>query len=227
MGGKKKQGGCLTLLIVWLFAALVIGFCLNGINKTGQGMDTIIVGSLFIGFMVALVVFCFRMVIITSRAQKVARKQLEQDKAAGISRYDNMIHVGGLEVPENCKCTAALSQEGLTITCAGKELLLRTNKIRNVEYQLDIDEKQYLKSSLAKGIAGAAMFGVSGAIIGSAPKTKTKREVKCYAIISYEGSDGQFKTFIVKDELPNLSCCAKLVDTLRPMIQARTNKIEL
>lgn len=120
-----------------------------------------------------------------------------------------------------------LNPDGLTVICGGNEFFLRYNKIKNIDYQLDIDEKQYLKSSIAAGIAGAAMFGVSGAVIGSAPKTKTKREVKCYAIISYKGTDGGFKTFVLKDETPNLIRCAKLVDTLRPLIQQQVNRVEL
>lgn len=227
VGEKKNGGGCISFFLIWAIGALVIGFWLHSINETKQGTDALVVTSAAIGFLVALVVSSMRMVVMTSKAKKLARQQRGLDKANGITRFNNMIHVGGLEAPENCKCTATLSEGGLTIACGGNEFLLRLDKIRNVDFQLDIDEKQYLKSSMAKGIAGAAMFGISGAVIGSAPKTKTKREVKCYAIIAYERTDGQFKTFILKDEIANLSRCSKLVETLKPMIQVQTNKVEL
>lgn len=224
---KHKQGGCMPFFVVWGVAALIIGFAFNGINKTGQSISSTIVLSLMVGGLIAFAVFCFIMAIFASKAKKAARQQLQKDKAEGISRYDNIIHMGGLDAPENCKCTVVLNPDSLVIECGGSEFSLNTAKVRNVDFQLDIDEKQYLKSSMAGGIAGAALFGVSGAVIGAAPKTKTKRDVKCYAIISYEETKGGFRTFILRDEIANLSRCAKLVDALKPMVNIRVNKVEL
>lgn len=141
--------------------------------------------------------------------------------------YPSIIHVGGLNVPDYCACKVVLGKINLTIICAGNEFILDIKKIRNVDFQMDIDEKQFIKSSLTKGVIGAAAFGVSGAIIGSAPKTKTKREVKCYAIISYENSNGEYKSIVLRDELPNTSQCAKLVDALKMRIKAQVNRVEL
>nr|DAY49568.1 MAG TPA: hypothetical protein [Caudoviricetes sp.] len=224
---KNKQGGCMIFFIIWGVVALIIGFAFNSINKTGQSIGSIIALSLVMGALIAFVVFCFNMAILTSKAKKVVRQQQQKDKVEGISRYDSIIHIGGLNAPENCKCTVVLNSSSLVIVCGGNEFTLNIAKVRNVDFQLDIDEKQYLKSSMAGGIAGAALFGVSGAVIGAAPKTKTKREVKCYAIISYEDAQGAFRTFILRDEVPNLSRCAKLVDTLKPMIKVQVNKVEL
>lgn len=224
---KNKQGGCMIFLVIWGVIALITGFALNSINKTGQSISSIVVLSLVFGALIAFVVFCFNMAILTSKAKKVARQQQQKDKVEGISRYDNIIHIGGLSAPENCKCTVVLNPSNLMIECGGNEFSLNIAKVRNVDFQLDIDEKQYLNSSLAGGIAGAALFGVSGAVIGAAPKTKTKREVKCYAIISYENIQGEFQTFILRDEIANLSRCAKLVDALKPMINVQVNKVEL
>lgn len=227
MSMKKKQGGCLVFFIIWGAVAFIIGLAMNSINETGQSISSITVGAITIGALVAFAAFCFNMAVLTSRAKKVARQQQQKDKAEGISRYNSIVHIGGLNAPENCKCTAILNPDKLVIECGGNEFSLSIGKIRNVDYQLDIDVKQYLTSSMAGGIAGAALFGVSGAVIGSAPKTKTKREVKCYAIISYEDDQGAFHTFLLRDEVPNLSRCAKLVDTLKPMIKVQVNKVEL
>lgn len=141
--------------------------------------------------------------------------------------YNSIIHVGGLDAPENCRCKVSLKGTGLAISCAGKEFTLSVEKIRNVDFQMDIDEKQYLKSSFAKGVIGTAAFGVAGAVIGSSPKTKIKREVKCYAIILYENSDGECKNIVLRDELPNTQQCAKLVDLLKPKIKVRIDRVEL
>lgn len=227
MSNKKNEGGCGIVIIMWVVASVVIGIILNNINVTGQSIGSIIFAAILIGGLIALAVFCMRMAIVTSRYQKIARQQRQKDKAEGVSRYRDIIHVGGLSIPENCKCSAILKPEGLTVQCGGNEFFLRLDKIKNVDYQLDIDEKQYLKSSMLKGVAGAAAFGISGAVIGSAPNTKTKREVKCYAIISYGETQEDYKMFILKDEFPNTNVCAKLVDTLKPMINTQINRVEL
>lgn len=227
MSNNKNQGGCGIVILAWIVASIVMGVVLNSINKTGQSMGSTIFTAVLIGGLVAFVVFCIKMVVTTSRYQKIARQQQQKDKAEGVSRYRDIIHIGGLNVPKNCKCSVILNPEGLTIQCGGNEFFLRLDKIKNVDYQLDIDEKQYLKSSMLKGMAGAAAFGVSGAVIGSAPNTKTKREVKCYAIISYGEAQDDYKMFILKDEFPNTNVCAKLVDTLKPLIKTQTNRVEL
>ncbi|MBT9775095.1 hypothetical protein GPL15_01040 [Clostridium sp. MCC353] len=78
----KKSGGCLLGLIVWGVSALIIGFLLNSINKTGQSMGTLVMTSLILGLMAAFVVFCFMMIILTSKAQKAGRLRRAEDKAA-------------------------------------------------------------------------------------------------------------------------------------------------
>lgn len=227
MSDGENRSGCGFVIIVWIITSVVIGIALNSINKTGQSVGTIIFFAVLFGGLIVFILFCFRMAVVTSKYQKMVRQQRQKDKAEGVSRYRDIIHIGGLNVPENCKCSAVLRPEGLTVQCGGNEFFLRLDKIKNVDYQLDIDEKQFLKSSMLKGMAGAAAFGVSGAVIGSALNTKTKREVKCYAIISYGEAQDDYKMFILKDEFPNTNVCAKLVDTLKPMINPQINRVEL
>lgn len=227
MKNQNKNNGCLMLFLIWIIVALVIGFILNCINETGQGIDALIIASTEISFLSIVVIFSFRMAVITSKAKKTARRKVLEDKRNGINRFDCIMHVCGLAVPANCRCSAVIDSEGFTVICSGNEFLLRISKIRNVDFQIDIDERHYLKSSLAGGIIGAAAFGVSGAVIGSAPKAKIKREVKCYAIISYEDDQGVYRTFILQDEFANLNRCAKLVDILKPLVKTQVNKVEL
>ena len=141
--------------------------------------------------------------------------------------YTDIVHVVGLPIPENCKCKVMLKTQEMVISGAGTEMTLLYEKIHNVDFQMDIDESIYQKSSLAKGIVGAATFGVAGAVLGSAPKTKTKREVKCYAIVTYQNADGEAQTFVLRDEYPNTQKCAKLIEQLKPQITARMNRVEL
>lgn len=132
---------------------------------------------------------------------------------------DNVLHIAGLNVPDNCKGAVNISNEKLTMRFAGQVLSLNISQINNIDCQMDIDINQYQKSSIAKGIVGAAAFGVAGAIIGSTPKTKEKREVKCYAIISYTNSIGVSDTIVLGDAISNTANCAKLTDKLNPIIK--------
>lgn len=216
MKNQKKASGCGTFILVWIIATAVLAVLFTAINKTGQSTGTIAAVSVCIGFLITFVIIVFRMVILTSKISKNAKIQREKDRQEGISRYNALIHVGGLTAPENCKASVTLSPALLTVNCGGSEYALKIEKIRNVDYQLDVNETQYLQSSFIKGVAGAAAFGVTGAIIGSAPKTKTKRNVKCYAIISYEDAQGEYKTFLLRDEIANSNICSGLVDALRP-----------
>lgn len=139
----------------------------------------------------------------------------------------SVVHIGGLDVPADCKCEISSSVDEIIVRCCGTEYVLKLKNIRNIEYQMDIDEKQYLKSSVIKGVVGAATFGATGAIIGSRPKEKIKREVSGYAIISYESINSECMTIVFKDELPNTLQCARLVDEIKPKIKLQINRMEL
>ena len=227
MNSEKKTAPCGTFLWAWIIGTVILSIIFRAIDKTGESLGSTIAISALIGFMIGIVAFCFKMAVVTSKVRAQAKRQHKADMQNGITRYDNLVHVGGLNVPENINCNAILNPTELIISCSGNEFVLPIEKIRNVECEFNIDEKQYLKSSMAKGIIGAATFGVAGAVIGSAPETKTKREIKCYAIISYDGTDGEVKTFILRDGYPNIEVCKKLVELLKGKINTRTNRVEL
>lgn len=226
MVNQKKTAGCGTLILLWAIVAMVLGVLFSAINKTEQSMGSIAAASMCISLLIVLVKMAFRMAILTSKTSKATKMQREKDRREGISRYDSLVHVGGLMVLKNCKASVILSPTELTINCGGSEFILNIAKIKNVDFQLDVNETKYLQSSFVKGVAGAA-FGMTGAIIGSAPKTKTKRNVKGYAIISYEDAEGQYKTFLLRDEIANTRICSGLVDNLRPRINRQINRVEL
>ena len=227
MKQQKNKAGCGTFVLSWVIAAVVLGVYFTLINKTGQSTGNIIGASTCIGFLIAIVIMAGKMVLITGRISKQSKIQRKKDKQDGISRYSPLIHVGGLPAPENCKASVVLTPTAVAVNCGGSEYVLSIGKIRNVDFQLDVNETQYLKSSLVRGMAGAAAFGMVGAIVGSAPKTKTKRNVKCYAIITYEDAQGNNKTFLLKDEVANTQVCSRLVDSLRPKINQRINRVDL
>lgn len=132
--------------------------------------------------------------------------------------FSNIQHVVGLSVPENCDCQVTAKQEGIVILCLGSEIFIEYEKIKHVEFQMDIDEKQFKHHSLAKGVIGAVTFGTTGAVLGSIPKTKTKREVTGYSFITYTDSEDSETTIVFRDKQTNSLVCAKMVDTLKSKI---------
>ncbi|WP_097026179.1 hypothetical protein [Clostridium peptidivorans] len=139
-------------------------------------------------------------------------------------------HITGLEIPEKMYCEVTVYSDKLVIESGDKEYNLKMEKICSVDFDMNLDIEKYTKSSMVKGVVGAATFGVSGAIIGSSPKTKEKRKVTCKAIISYENSSGDTAYMIFEDlEANAVKGAARLVDTLRPIVKKREekNKIEL
>jgi hypothetical protein len=158
--------------------------------------------------------------------EKVFFKKKENGK---VDRFD-LRHIVGLELPERMYCEVEVYSDRLNIISGNKEYNLKIEKINSVDFDMDIDIEKYTKSSVVKGALGAAMFGVSGAIIGSAPKTKEVRSVTSKAIINYDNSSGTSSYIIFEDfEANTAKGAAKFVDILRPMIIDRkeAQKIEL
>ncbi|NBJ80988.1 hypothetical protein D5274_03235 [bacterium 1XD42-94] len=130
------------------------GNAFSAINKTGQGMGSVATVSACLGFLSVFVIGAFRRIVLTSAVSTKGKMQREKDKREGISRYGSLIHVGGLRAPENCKATAALSPTDFTINCAGREYILKIEKIKYIDVQAEVNESQYLQRSFVKGIAG-------------------------------------------------------------------------
>ena len=168
-----------------------------------------------------------KLIIKGCKAQSQINKRRRQDKANGIKRFSDLVHVSGLRAVEGTGCGVMIDPTNVVITCGVKQYSLPLSRISYVDFKFDVNESKYLKSSFVKGAAGAAMFGVSGAVIGSAPKTKTDRQTKGYAIILYKDTRGEENTIILRDMLPNSYICSELVMALNARIKAKIEKVEL
>ena len=100
-------------------------------------------------------------------------------------------------------------------------------RILYAECLTDVENIQYLKSSVAKGMIGAALFGVGGAVIGSAPKTKVRKQITSHAIIGYRDSSGKERVIILKDAAPNRMDASNLVFELNARVPKQIEKITL
>ena len=171
-------------------------------------------------FLFLILCFLIRLLAKASKTAKEQRKKIMQEnKEQGIvKRYPPLIHVTGLDIPENVQVSVFLKTDKLTITGAGREYNLNFDKIVSLENHVTMDIKEYYRSSTLKGVTGAALFGLPGAVIGSAPtKREVKTDVKSFAVISFTSQSGEIATIILSDVLPNTRYASDLVARLKPL----------
>ena len=171
-------------------------------------------------FLFLILCFLIRFIVKASKTVKEQRKKIMQEnKEQGIvKRYPPLVHVIGLDIPENVQVSVFLKTDKLTITGAGREYNLNFDKIVSLENHVTMDIKEYYRSSTLKGVTGAALFGLPGAVIGSAPtKREVKTDVKSFAVISFTAQTGEIATIILSDVLPNTRYASDLVARLKPL----------
>ena len=171
-------------------------------------------------FLFLILCFLIRFLAKASKTAKEQRKKIMQEnKEQGIvKRYPPLVHVTGLDIPENVQVSVFLKPDSLTITGAGREYNLNFDKIVSLENHVTVDVKEYYRSSTLKGVTGAALFGLPGAVIGSAPTKRTvKSDVKSFAVISFTAQSGEIATIILSDVLPNTRYASDLVARLKPL----------
>ena len=171
-------------------------------------------------FLFLILCFLIRFLAKASKTAKEQRKKIMQEnKEQGIvKRYPPLIHVTGLDIPENVQVSVFLKKDRITIAGAGREYNLNFDKIVSLENHVTMDIKEYYRSSTLKGVTGAALFGLPGAVIGSAPtKREVKTDVKSFAVISFTSQSGEIATIILSDVLPNTRYAFDLVAKLKPL----------
>lgn len=171
-------------------------------------------------FLFLILCFLIRFLVKASKTAKEQRKKIMQEnKEQGIvKRYPPLIHVTGLDIPENVQVSVFLKKDRITIAGAGREYNLNFDKIVSLENHVTVDIKEYYHSSTLKGVTGAALFGLPGAVIGSAPtKREVKTDVKSFAVISFTAQSGEIATIILSDVLPNTRYASDLVVRLKPL----------
>lgn len=184
--------------------------------------------------LVFILIFSFKMFIVTSKIHKQGKEaRVEAMQKLGVVEKGNYFpfieHINGLDVPEGALCEVGITPDRLVIKNANNQYSINLDKIRYVDFKMDIDKIVFNKNgSLVKGIIGESMFGVAGAIVGSQRKQVVKREVKGYAIVGYKSSDDEIKYIVLGDRLINSQTCSRIVDRLKPFIvEDNIKQIEL
>lgn len=213
----------------WLLGAIV---CLGGVITffTSQKENEWAMGFIFLlMFGYCVVKFKNRSKKESERQRKNKEKRIEKRKAEFLKEkvFNEVLHMGGLNVPVNCQGMMKLKDRKLTMLFGSSEISLDIDKITDVHYSEDVDIKTYHKSSLMKGMVGGNLFGLPGAIVGSMPKTKEKKYATGQLLIAYQ-TNGEERQIALRDTKANVfGACMQLNYDLKERISIKQKKIEL
>lgn len=146
---------------------------------------------IIIGVLLVIVIFCFKMARLTSQAKKREKQQLNILRQQGLTIHTEFPHVNGLPIAENLLCEIFSFPNRIEFKSGTTNITLMREKITYMCIKTDTEIQQQLVSSIGGTIAGGAMFGTLGAIIGGRAKTKQIKTVTKYLIITYMNNQNQ------------------------------------
>lgn len=172
-----------------------------GKSTIGEMLPYLIV----IGVLILICVFCFRMIIVTTKQRKQIKQGKQARKNQGLSVYTAFHHVNGLPIAENLLCEVFSYPDRIEFKIGSTNIKLVREKITDMCLKLDTEIVNQAVSSIGGAIAGGVMFGTLGAIIGGRVKNKKIKTTTQYLIITYTGEQGELKYigFDIKNNPPS------------------------
>ena len=124
----------------------------------------------------------------------------------------HLIHISGLPLPENSKCKLTLYVDKLQFKDDSTTIELEKSRVTNVELRKFSKQESQIESSFLKTVAGAALFGAAGAIIGAMPEQKQKNVNHAYLVIQY--TKDAVQSYIVFDATDSVNWSECLIKSL-------------
>ncbi len=165
---------------------------------------------IIIGVLLVFVIFCIKMIRLTSQAKKRDTQQLNTLKEQGLTVHATFPHVNGLPIAENLLCEIFSFPNRIEFKSGTTSITLMREKITYMCIKTDTEIQQQLVSSVGGAIAGGVMFGTLGAIIGGRAKTKKIKTVTKYLIITYMNNQNEL-AYIGFDVMNNLASAYTLI----------------
>lgn len=116
---------------------------------------------------------------------KTSANQIMLRRCGYKSRITAGRHVCGLPLAENAICSVNMSDDEFNFCSGSTAIILKMDKVVDV---MDVTDKQVLQSvtpSISGAVAGAALFGTLGAVIGGRARTHTKEQNVHYIVFNY------------------------------------------
>lgn len=133
-------------------------------------------------------------------------------------------NIYGLGLPTNTICEIISHSDYYEFIASNNSFKLDKNKVTDVSIKSDIDIQNQYVSSIGGAVAGAALFGPLGAIVGGRTKKKQIKKISLYLIFTYTKDDNiQYISFNTCGKL----YCNKFVDEFKKLHKKSIATIEL
>lgn len=155
-------------------------------TKIGQStLGEMLPAFIILAILLLFLIFCFKMLISASKAQKSRKKYLKSLKDKGVTYSLTTRHTSGLPIAENTQCTIHSYPDRYEIAANGAQFNLNKAKVNDVCLNTDVEIQKRYVSSVGGAVGGAALFGPLGAMIGGRVKEKKDRIIHTYLIFTY------------------------------------------
>lgn len=137
-------------------------------------------------------------ILIKPRKGNGFRKDMDSPDADRPLFSGRFYHEAGLDLPPDVKCTVTYRPDRLTFSAMNQEFSLDHRKVRSVAKTTRKQLQRQYVSSAGGAIAGAALFGPVGAILGGSARQRTVRDYTRYLIFAYGGAGEDTKYIILR-----------------------------
>lgn len=135
-------------------------------------------------------------------------------------------HMAGLPLPQAAFCLITFEENCVSFFSGGSTFNLNYEKISAMNLSTSTEIESAYISSVGGAVAGAALFGPLGALVGGRTKEKKVKKVEHYMIFTYL-KDGRIDYISVKVQENHVTKAAKLVDQYRSHISQQGSVTEL
>lgn len=137
----------------------------------------------------AIVFLIIGLILILKKPKTKEDKQKIKENKLALKNYNETHittkHQSGLPLAIGTICDVGFNDDNFSFYGGGNNFNLSINKITDICLKTDAEiHKQYV-SSIGGAVAGAAVFGPLGAIVGGRAKEKKSTTITTYLIITY------------------------------------------
>lgn len=168
---------------------------------------------------VLILVLCF-----AYQYDKKHKKNNNKSNESSDYLHTNLLNVYGLGLPPNTMCKIVSHDNNYEFIASNNSFKLDKSKVTDVSIKAETDIQNQYVSSVGGAIAGAALFGPLGAIIGGRAKKKQTTHTSTYLIFTYvKDNNVQYITFNATGKL----YCNKFVREFKKSNTNNLSNIEL
>lgn len=168
---------------IGVFFLIVAVGVLYGSFATMQETDAIGAGLGVAFYLVIGLVLLFKKG--KSQEEKAALKAQREEAKERNSRMLVTEHMAGLPLAQSAACTVSFEEACITVHSSGNTFNLNYDKITAMDLKTSTEIQRAYVSSIGGAIAGGALFGPLGAMVGGRVKEKQSKTVENFIIFTY------------------------------------------